>query len=45
MSIKKILLNLDLYLGCCILIVLVIVAVATVIGARLGHCFFYDWAY
>ena len=21
------------------------VAVATVIGARLGHCFFYDWAY
>ena len=32
MSIKKILLNLDLYLGCCILIVLVIVAVATVIS-------------
>lgn len=21
------------------------VAIATVIGARLGHCFFYDWAY
>lgn len=32
MSIKKILLNLDLYLGCCILIVLVAVAIATVIS-------------
>ena len=32
MNLKKVLLNLDLYLGCCILVVLVAVAVATVIS-------------